>query len=122
MRKWRGGEKGKRKRELRDRERERDRQTDRQTETEKESPFLFMHCHLLMFKIHPFCVKLGKSKIDMLFNIYSLTKVHVEMCYCCLSFKAFVFKYKIFSEQYNEIFDLGFYTMCSFLDTKSNIL
>ena len=57
--------------------------------------------------IHPFCVKLGKSifhKIDMLFNIYSLTKVHFKMCYCLLSFKAFVFKYKIFSEQYNNFF------------------
>ena len=58
----------------------------------------------------------------MLFNIYSLTKVHFKMCYCRLSFKAFVFKYKIFSEQNNEFFDLGFYTMCSFRDTKSNIL
>ena len=48
-------------------------------------------------------------KIVLLFNIYSLTKVHFKMCYCCLSFKAFVFKYKIFSEQYNEVFDLGFY-------------
>ena len=57
--------------------------------------------------IHPFCVKLGKSifhKIDMLFNIHSLTKVHFKMCYCLLSFKAFVFKYKIFSEQYNNFF------------------
>ena len=61
-------------------------------------------------------------KIDMLFNIYSLIKVYFKMCYCWLSFKAFVFKYKIFSEQYNEIFDLGFYTMCSFRDTESNIL
>ena len=58
----------------------------------------------------------------MLFNIYSLTKVHFKMCYCWLRFKAFVFKYKIFSEQYNEIVDLGFYTICSFRDTKSNIL
>ena len=46
--------------------------------------------------------------IDMIFNIYSLTKVHFKMCYCWLSFEAFVFKYKIFSEQYNEFFDLGF--------------
>ena len=35
-----------------------------------------------MVKIHPFCGKLGKSifyKIDMLFNIYSLTKVHFKI-------------------------------------------
>ena len=37
-------------------------------------------------------------------------------------FKAFVFKYKLFSEQYNELFDLGFYTMCFFRDTKSSII
>ena len=37
-------------------------------------------------------------KMDMLFNIYSLTKVHFKKCYCWLSLKAIVFKYKIFSE------------------------
>ena len=76
-------------------------------------------------EIHPFCVKLGKSifyKIDMLFIIYSLTKVHFKICYCWLSIKAFVLKYKIFSKQYNEIFDLGFNTMCYFCDIESNIL
>ena len=58
-----------------------------------------------MVKDSPIFVKLGKStfyKIDMLFNIYFLTKVHFKICFCWLSFKAFVFKYKIFSEQYNE--------------------
>ena len=53
--------------------------------------------------------QIGKSifhKIDKLFNIYSLTKVHFKMCYCLLSFKAFVFKYKIFSEQYNNFFSV----------------
>ena len=75
---------------------------------------MFMHCHLLMIKIHPFSVKLGKSffyKVDLFFNNYSMTKVYFKMRYCWLSFKALVFKYKIFSEQYNEIFDLGFCTL-----------
>ena len=34
----------------------------------------------------------------------------------------FEIKYEIFSEQYNEIIDLGFNTLCSFYDTKCNIL